>query len=453
MLRGKNENIMVKHHTLFIYFSVVITSIAAQTSYKLSLPTGKQCINNFSNNGLYSFNNKLYIPVKHTTYKMIGMQTLEIPIEYRLSYAWENLAIQPSAPPPLTGKQMGTVETLGIPPLGYELDGDIKVFHLIAQPVEKIIVDESKPADYEHLIPKEYKIEMMHHHKPIKQKIRAWGYNGTTPGPTIEINEGDRIRVILKNELPEQTSIHWHGIELPNDQDGATPETNRPVLPGETFTYEFTVYQSGTFMYHSGFNVMKQDDYGLHGILVIHPKQYEHKIDRDIAIFLQQWKIQPGNADPDLVGMEFNWFTFNGFAAPSIPMIQVKQNQRVRIRFANVIMMSHPIHIHGHTWWVVGTEGGPIPKSAQWPGNTISVAPGTTRDVEFVAWNPGLWRLHCHKLHHIMNAHADVPLPIMPHGGMFTIVYVIPENPHAPWQHPKELIGDDDQTTKELKET
>ncbi|MBI2775193.1 copper oxidase [Candidatus Dependentiae bacterium] len=366
----------------------------------------------------------------------------------KLAYSWADPKIKFSPPPPLMGKQMGVVQTLGIPPLGYEMDGNVKVFHLIAQPVEKTIVDERKPAEYDALIPKKNKLEHAHHHSPIVQKIRAWGYNGSTPGPTIEVNEGDRVRIIFKNELPEPTSIHWHGLEIPNDQDGATPETNRPVLPGETFIYEFTLYQSGTLMYHSGFNVMKQDDYGLHGMLIIHPKNYEYKIDRDIAIFLQQWRIRPGNEDPDLVSMDFNWFTFNGFAAPSIPMIKVKQGERVRIRFANVIMMSHPIHIHGYTWKVVGTEGGPIPQSAQWPGNTINVAPGTTRDVEFVAWNPGLWRLHCHKLHHIMNDHGDVPLPIMGHGGMFTIVYVEPKDPNAPWRHPKQdeldLVRDTD---------
>jgi len=184
---------------------------------------------------------------------------------------------------------------------------------------------------------------------------------------------------------------------------------------------------------------MKQDDYGLQGFLISHPKKYDEKIDRDIAIFLQQWRILPGNKDPDLVSMDFNWFTFNGFNAPNIPMIKVTQGDRVRIRFANIIMMSHPIHLHGYTWWVVGTEGGPIPKLAQWPGNTIEVSPGTMRDVEFVAWNPGIWRIHCHKFYHIMNAHADVPLPIMMKGGMFTILYVKPSDPQASWKHLTEV--------------
>lgn len=356
----------------------------------------------------------------------------------RLSYSWENKHIPPSPPPPLMGKQMGKINTIGIPPLGYTLDGNVKIFRLIAQPVERTIVDESKKTDWEDLIPKKNLLHDIHKHLPIIQKLKAWGYNGVTPGPTIEVDEGDRVRIIVKNELPEPTSIHWHGLEIPNNMDGATPETNRPILPGETFTYEFTVYQSGTFIYHSGFNVAKQDDYGLQGFFISHPKKYDHEIDRDIAIFLQQWKLLPGIENPNLTDMEFNWFTFNGLAAPNIPMITVNQGERVRLRFGNVIMMSHPIHLHGYAWKVVGTEGGPIPVSAQWPGNTISVAPGTTRDVEFVAWNPGLWRLHCHKLHHIMNAHAAVPLPIMQHGGMFTILYVKPNKLNEPWKHPKE---------------
>lgn len=350
---------------------------------------------------------------------------------------WIDPTIKLSPAPPLLGKQMGQVQTLGRPPLGYELDGDVKVFRLIAQPVEQYLTT-GEEADYHDLIPPDYFVKGTGMHKPIVKKIRVWGYNGMTPGPTIEVNEGDRIRVILKNELPEPTSIHWHGVELPNDMDGATPETNRPVLPGETFTYEFTLYQSGTLMYHSGYNVMKQDDMGMHGMLVVHPKKYEHRIDRDIAIFLQQFGLPSGNPYPNLVTMDFNWFAFNGLSAPSIPKITVLQGERVRIRFANVIMDSHPIHIHGYIWTLVGTEGGPIQKSAQIKGSTINVPPGTTRDVEFVAWNPGLWRLHCHKLHHVVNAHPESPMGIMPHGGMFTIMEVIPKDKNAQWKHPSE---------------
>ena len=167
---------------------------------------------------------------------------------------------------------------------------------------------------------------------------------------------------------------------------------------------------------------------GMGGFFVIHPKKYRHKISKDVAIMLQAFALEPGNDRPNLVTMDFNWFTFNGKVAPDIEVITVKEGSRVRIRFGNLTMHSHPIHLHGHTWKVVGTEGGPIPPSAQWPGNTVNVPPGTTRDVEFVANNPGVWRMHCHKLHHIINAHADIPMGLMPHGGMFTFLNVIPKN-------------------------
>ncbi len=351
-------------------------------------------------------------------------------------YPWKNPSIKLSPPPATMNKQMGVVNTLGLKPLGFEMDGAIKVFRLIAQPMEKVLTDSVNVN--EKIIPKKYSAKhLMHHHKEIK-KLKVWGFNGQMPGPTIEANEGDRIRVIFKNELPEPTSIHWHGIELPNKQDGAAGHTQPAVMPGETWTYEFTLYQSGTYLYHSGFNMMKQDHYGLVGLLVIHPKKYDHKIDKQFAIMLQEWAIKPGSEYPDLISMDFNWATFNGLAGPSIPAMTVNQGDRVRIRIGNMSMNSHPIHMHGFTWNVVGTEGGPIPKSAQWPGNTVNVPPGTTRDVEFVAWNPGLWRIHCHKLHHIVNAHTDVPMGIMPHGGMFTLLNVLPKDRKAPWKHPRE---------------
>ena len=351
-------------------------------------------------------------------------------------HPWKDPKIKLSPLPSLMGTQMGKVNTIGLPSLGYEMDGKIKVFRLIAQPVEKVLTD-GIDINAE-IIPEKNKYKgHMHAHKTYK-KLKLWGYNGSVPGPTIEAIQGDRIRIILKNELPEPTSIHWHGIELPNDQDGAAGHTEPPLMPGQTRAYEFTLYQTGTFLYHSGFNMMKQDHYGLTGFLVIHPKAYEQKIDKDFAIMLHEWAVLPGNEFPDLITMDFNWATFNGLASPSVPRMTVKQGERVRIRIGNMSMNSHPIHIHGYSWEVVGTEGGPIQKSARWKGATINVPPGSTRDVEFVAWNPGIWRFHCHKLHHIVNAHTDIPMGIMPHGGMFTFVHVLPKNPQAAWHHPRE---------------
>jgi hypothetical protein len=349
---------------------------------------------------------------------------------------WRDPERQVFPPPPLMGKQMGQVNTIDVPPLGFEIDGGVKVFTLVAQPIEHQLTT-GEPAD-ESIIPEMSRFTGMRHGHFFEKKVRVWGYNGTTPGPTIECYEGDRIRVILENELPEPTSIHWHGLEVPNDQDGAGGHTEPPTPPGGTHVYEFTLYQTGTFLYHSGFNMMKQDSNGLAGFVVVHPREPVQRIDRDFAIMLQEWAFLPGNPYADLVTMDFNWFTFNGKAAPDIEVLTANQGDRVRIRFGNISMDSHPIHIHGYAWKVVGTEGGPIPEAAQWPGATVNVPPGSTRDVEFVAWNPGIWRLHCHKLHHIINAHADVPMGVMAHGGMFTLVRVIPKDPNAPWRHPRQ---------------
>jgi hypothetical protein len=337
--------------------------------------------------------------------------------------AWAAPNISVSPPPPLMGKQMGKVHTLNVPPLGYKMDGDVKVFTLIMQPVRRFLTTGGSPNPVLSEIWKRNNPYV--HLMKVPKEVKLWGFNGSMPGPTIEVTQGDRVRIMVKNELPEPTSIHWHGLEVPFEQDGAGGESQPPIPLGGTWVYEFTVHQVGTYMYHSGYNVMKQDHMGIGGFVVIHPKRPRYKIDKEFAIMLQAFALLPGNDRPNLVTMDFNWFTFNGKVAPDIEIMSVKQGDRVRIRFGNLTMSSHPIHIHGHTWKVVGTEGGPIPKAAQWPGNTINVPPGTTRDVEFIATNPGVWRLHCHKLHHIINAHADIPMGIMPHGGMFTFVHVI----------------------------
>jgi len=355
------------------------------------------------------------------------------PIQRSSITPWHTNKMPISPPPPLTNKQMGTINTLGIPPLGYTQEADgTKVFTLIAQPITQMIIDKktAEPLVLPHL-----KIHPQQGHKhATSKKLKTWGYNGTTPGPTIEVTEGDRVKIIVKNELPEPTTVHWHSLEIPYAQDGSSD----PIKPGDTKTYSFTVNQNGTFLYHSGYNVGKQLSSGLVGFFVAHPKKTDIKPNHDIAIMMQEWALLPENSYPNLTSMDFNWFTFNGHAAPSVPVVNIKQGDRVRIRFSNMSMNSHPIHIHGYVWNVIGTEGGPIPKSAQVKGSTINVPTGTTRDVEFIAWNPGPWPLHCHKPHHVMNAHAQVPLGIMPHGGMFTILNVVPHNKDVSWKHYKE---------------
>jgi FtsP/CotA-like multicopper oxidase with cupredoxin domain len=240
--------------------------------------------------------------------------------------------------------------------------------------------------------------------------INAWGYNGQTPGPTIEAVEGDRVRILVTNELPEPTAVHWHGLLLPSGMDGVAGLTQRPIPPGDTFAYEFTLRQHGTQMYHSHGDEMTQIGLGTMGFFIIHPRQRPYRIDRDYAIFLSEWFVHPGTMTPNPnVMTDFNIFTFNSRAYPGTAPLVAKTAERVRLRFATVAQDFHAIHLHGHDFKVVATDGGDIPVSAQWPETTVAIGPGQTRDVEFIA-NPGDWALHCHLRHHPMNAMGhDVP--------------------------------------------
>ena len=270
--------------------------------------------------------------------------------------------------------------------LPYEMKNGVKEFHLIAEPVER----EFAPG----------------------MKVKCWGYNGLTPGPTIEAFEGDRVRILVTNKLPEHTSIHWHGIFLPNGMDGVGGLTQPHIGSGETWVYEFTLRQHGTFMYHPHADEMLQLAVGMMGFFIIHPKKPENpRIDRDFAIMLHEWAVHPGTYRPDPAIMtDFNMFTFNSKVFPAIDHLVVKTGDRVRIRIGNLSMDEHPIHIHGHNFWITRTDGGTIPKTASWPETTVLVPVGATRDVEFIADAPGDWAFHCHKSHHTMNAMAhDIP--------------------------------------------
>jgi FtsP/CotA-like multicopper oxidase with cupredoxin domain len=270
--------------------------------------------------------------------------------------------------------------------LRYKMKSGVKEYHLIAEPVER----EFAPG----------------------MKVKCWGYNGRTPGPTIEAVEGERVRLLVTNKLPEHTSIHWHGIFLPNGMDGVGGLTQPHIKPGETYVYEFTLRQNGTFMYHPHADEMLQLAVGMMGFFIIHPKKPEiQNIDRDFAIMLHEWAVHPGTYRPDPAIMtDFNMFTFNSKVFPAIDHLVVKTGDRVRIRIGNLSMDEHPIHIHGHNFWVTRTDGGTIPKTASWPETTVLVPVGATRDVEFIADAPGDWAFHCHKSHHTMNAMAhDIP--------------------------------------------
>ena len=254
--------------------------------------------------------------------------------------------------------------------------------------------------------------------EPVKREfapgmvVNCWGYNGQCHGPTIEAVEGDRVRFLVTNKLPERTSVHWHGVLLPNGMDGVAGLNQPHIAPGETYAYEFTLRQHGTQLYHPHSDEMVQMAMGMMGFFVIHPKKPSTpRVDRDFAIFLQEWFIPPGAATPNpSVMLEFNTFTFNARAWPGTAPLVVRTGERVRIRLANLSMDSHPIHLHGYTFKVTGTDGGKVPPGARWSETTVNVPVGATRDIEFVADAPGDWALHCHKSHHTMNAMGhDVP--------------------------------------------
>ncbi|HMV47064.1 MAG TPA: multicopper oxidase domain-containing protein [Blastocatellia bacterium] len=288
------------------------------------------------------------------------------------------------------------VQTPDLPKLEYTLDNGVKVFNLRAEVVHCEIMPKT--------------------HMGPARKMWAWGYNGSVPGPMIEVVEGDRVRIIFENKLPEATTVHWHGLEIPIEMDG-TPYISQPMVePGGVFIYEFTVNQNGTYFYHS--HGAMQEMLGMIGMFVIHPKTpHEPRCDKDFAMILQGWALLPNNDVPNTFSMEFNWLTLNGKSAPATTPLLVKKGERVRIRIVNLGMDHHPIHLHGMQFYVTGTEGGRVPESAWFPGNTVIVGVAQARDVEFVAQYEGDWMLHCHLPHHMMNQMVSMVGPMaMSHG-------------------------------------
>lgn len=283
-------------------------------------------------------------------------------------------------------------EKIGGQPLTYHMEGDVKVFELTSKPVIW----------------------------PITQdvSVTAWTYNGTVPGPMIRVIEGDKVRIVLKNELPEPTTIHWHGIAVPNAMDGIPDVTQKPIQPGETFTYEFTAQPAGTYMYHSHYEGDVQVSAGLYAPFIIDPKVPPvKKPDIDVNLMISEWLVKNGKtfAAMPMAGMEPNYFTINGKSFPDTETINVKKGQLVRIRLTGIGQFVHPIHLHGVPFKIVATDGHPVPEAAQLTKDTVLVSPGERYDIEFIATEPGQWMLHCHILHHTTNNNVE------PGGLMLTI--------------------------------
>jgi FtsP/CotA-like multicopper oxidase with cupredoxin domain len=301
---------------------------------------------------------------------------------------------KPDMMPPLvpsTGRPYRPGATLNGWTLPWRMTNGVKEFHLVAEPV----VREMAPGFKAHL----------------------WGYNGQSPGPTIEVVEGDRVRMFVTNKLPEHTSIHWHGQRLPNGMDGVAGLTQRHIPAGKTFVYEFVARRPGTFMYHPHADEMVQMAMGMMGFWVTHPRGKHpliDEVDRDFVFLLNAYDIDPGAYTPKVMTMlDHNLFTFNSRIFPGIDSMNVRQGDKVRIRIGNLSMTNHPMHLHGHEFLVTGTDGGPTPKSTRWYEVTTDVGVGQMRQIEFVADEEGDWAFHCHKSHHTMNAMGhDVPTMI-----------------------------------------
>jgi FtsP/CotA-like multicopper oxidase with cupredoxin domain/plastocyanin len=244
----------------------------------------------------------------------------------------------------------------------------------------------------------------------------AWTYNGQVPGPELRVREGDLVRVLLTNHLPVPTTIHWHGVDLSWKMDGVPGVTQSAVEPGQSFTYEFVATPAGTRMYHSHQDSNGQMELGLYGALIIEPREGpRYDVDRTIIlderaldftpeVALGQAQLRGADAGNGRGGaFQYDLFLMDGKAGGAIPPIHVKPKQRILLRLINLGNLPHAIHLHGHTFKIVATDGNPVPPGGQWRKDTISIGPGERFDLEVVAYNPGVWMLHCHMPNHSDN--------------------------------------------------
>jgi FtsP/CotA-like multicopper oxidase with cupredoxin domain len=287
---------------------------------------------------------------------------------------------------PPSGPDYQPVVTLNGWTLPFRMNNGVKEFHLVAEPVEREMA-EGMTANF-------------------------WGYNGQSPGPTIEAVEGDRVRIFVTNKLPEHTTVHWHGMILPSGMDGVGGLSQPHIPVGKTFVYEFDLVKSGTFMYHPHSDEMVQMAMGMMGFFVIHPRDPTFMpVDRDFVFLLAGYDIDPGTRVPKVMTMtDFNLWTWNSRVFPGIDPLVASKNDRVRVRVGNLTMTNHPIHMHGYDFEVTCTDGGWVRPEARWPEVSIDIPVGAMRAYEFDATYPGDWAIHCHKSHHTMNAMGhDVP--------------------------------------------
>ncbi len=234
--------------------------------------------------------------------------------------------------------------------------------------------------------------------QPVKgQKVLAWTLNGTVPGPMLRVTAGDKVRITIVNHLPEPTSIHWHGFEVPTDVDGVPPLGQKPIEPGQSYTYAFTILDSdaGTHWYHSHYDDLTQVSGGMYGAFIVDPRPGSPQAALEPKVDVDQVEV---------ISQLDGYYIINGKSFPDTQPITVTHGQTVRLRLigadANFI---HPMHLHGHTFTVIAEDGHML--TAPFLKDTIQVAPGETYDLTFMAWAaPGsVYPFHCHILSHLMN--------------------------------------------------
>jgi len=243
--------------------------------------------------------------------------------------------------------------------------------------------------------------------------VDGYAYNRQIPGPRLMLTEGDRVRIDFHNALPEPTTIHWHGLIVPNAMDGPAFVTQPPIPPGESFSYEFTVNQSGTYFYHSHASSDRQQGLGLYGALIVAPRDAggEPKADLDYTVQLQEWLKRGWLTYPAMImeGALPNYFTINGKSYPATDTIRMRVGQTAKIRFIGTSNnFIHPMHIHGGPFEVVAIDGTTLPPSARYFADTVNIGPGQRYDVIWTAREPGKWLVHCHIAHHTTNNNVEV---------------------------------------------
>lgn len=273
--------------------------------------------------------------------------------------------------------------------------------------------------------------EAEHELFPGGPKIQAWAFNGSVPGPVLRVTEGDLVRVHFTNKHTSNHTLHFHGLNVPNEMDGVAYGHlhHLEVKPGETYTYEFVADPAGTHMYHCHVNSPQHIDMGMVGALIVEPKdkRREPKVDFERVLVLDDWYVNENGdhepmAHPAMIH-QANYFTVNGKAFPAIEPIKLVQGQRVRVRMINVGYQVHSMHLHGHSFLITHRDGRRLKDPPE--QDSILIGPGERYDLVFTAANPGLWLFHCHVVPHVTN---DGAYP----GGLLVPVVTEARSPAAP---------------------